>query len=222
MIFTVQPIPPAEAKPWILKRHYAHRMPCVQYAYGLFDGLECVGVCTFGSSANRRTAGMISGFNTMELNRLIAQIKEPNGLSYFVSRCLKLLPRPLSVVSYADPNSGHVGYIYQATNWIYTGQGTRKNGRTDTGVTLFERDGIEYHAKSVSEMIGSASGKNAKEHGFTRLFTPPKHRYFKFIGSKKEKKAMLDALPYPVLPYPKGETKRYDAEHAIDIQKTLF
>ena len=38
-----------------------------------------------------------------------------------VSKCLKLLPRPMIIVSYSDTRQGHNGYIYQATNWIYTG-----------------------------------------------------------------------------------------------------
>ena len=32
----------AETKPFILEVHYARRMPCVQYAFGLFEGGYCV------------------------------------------------------------------------------------------------------------------------------------------------------------------------------------
>lgn len=220
--FTVKQIQKHETYEWILKKHYAKRKPSISWAYGLFaDALE--GVCTFGSGANRNMKSMVEGYDCIELNRLITNEQlEENVLSYFVSRCLKMLPRPTVVVSYADQNNGHNGYIYQATNWVYTGQGTRKDGHTDTGVTLFEKDGKEYHAKTVKELIGSCSGQNAAKNGFTRLFLKPKHRYFYFIGTKKEKKEMAANLPYPILPYPKGENQKYDASHKPNVQMALF
>jgi hypothetical protein len=53
-----------------------------------------------------------------------------NSLSFFVSSCLKELHRelkePLCIISYSDPNAGHHGYIYQATNWLYTGESNPK------------------------------------------------------------------------------------------------
>jgi hypothetical protein len=222
MNYHVQQIKREEARPWILTKHYAHRMPSVSYAFGLYRGAELIGVCTFGSSANRATKTMIDGFDTIELNRLIINESPKNVLSLFVSQCLRQLPSPLVVVSYADPGQGHQGYIYQATNFVYTGQGTRKDGGIDAGVTQFEKNGKNYHAKSVTELIGSASKEIAERHGFKRLFLPPKHRYFYFIGSKTQKKAMRKALRYPVLPYPKGESKRYDAKGAVPTQQLLF
>jgi hypothetical protein len=50
----------------------------------------------------------------------------------------------------------------------------------------------------------------------------PKHRYVYFVGSKTQKKAMRKALKYPVLPYPKGESKRYDSGGAVPTQQLLF
>ena len=46
---------------------------------------------------------------------------ERNVLSFFVSSCLQMLPKPMVIVSFADTSMCHHGYIYQATNWIYTG-----------------------------------------------------------------------------------------------------
>ena len=78
-----------------------------------------------------------------------------------------------------------------------------------------------YHAKSVTEMIGSCSAENASAHGFERIFHTPKHRYFMFLGNKTQRKAMLHALPYPVLAYPKGDNNRYDDSTAIETQEAL-
>jgi hypothetical protein len=32
-----------------------------------------------------------------------------------------MLPKPTIVVSYADTAMGHIGYIYQASNFLFTG-----------------------------------------------------------------------------------------------------
>lgn len=42
-----------ETKPFLLKIHYARRMPCVTDAFGLFVNGELVGVVTYGVPASR-------------------------------------------------------------------------------------------------------------------------------------------------------------------------
>lgn len=124
--FKVDSIAYREIKPWLLKKHYAHRIPSISYAFGLYDigGILC-GVCSFGSPASPFLVKGILGekiYQVLELNRLCVNDNLPrNALSYFVSQCLKRIPKPMIVVSYADTAHNHHGYIYQATNWIYTG-----------------------------------------------------------------------------------------------------
>jgi len=195
----------------------------ISYAYGLFNkNGEIMGVCVFGGSANRNNNKM-GDFDIIELNRLcVNDGLEVNILSFFVASCLKLLPPPLIVISYADPNVGHHGYIYQATNWMYLGQGQRMDGGWDSGVTLFEKDGKQYHAKTVSSLIGGASKDIAEKNGFTRLFLKPKHKYCYFIGNKSQKKKMMQQLKYKIMPYPKGDNMRYDSSFNPTIQLSLL
>ena len=49
-----------------------------------------------------------------------------------------------------------------------------------------------------------------------------KHRYIYFVGNKSQKKTMLNALKYEVMPYPKGDTKRYDSGTTVKTQGMLF
>lgn len=220
--YSIEPVSFESCYPWIMEKHYARRMPSISHKFGLFhDGFLC-GVCTFGSGANRHMKGMVDGFDAIELNRLIIDEAPRNALSFFVAGSLSLLPKPLVVVSYADPNNGHHGYIYQSTNWIYTGKGTRRDGGVDSGVTQFIKNGINYHGKSVGEMIGSCSKQNADKHGFTRVFLEPKHRYLFLLGSKTERKRMKARIPYPVMKYPKGDNTRYDTGKSVETQGTLF
>ena len=124
-----------------------------------------------------------------------------NTLSFFVSQCFKQLPKPMVLVSYADTSQNHHGYIYQATNWIYTGL---SNKFTDYAVK-----GLEHmHHSSIEDSVGRYDkNKNIDKHTLLKekygdkLYLkerPRKHRYFYFLGTKKDKKIMLKNLSYTI------------------------
>lgn len=168
-----------DTKDFILNIHYAHRMPSVSYAFGLYEAEELVGVCTFGKPASPSLCVGICGAdysrNVWELNRLVLKYNKPNEASFFVSRCLKMLPRPMIIVSYADTAQNHEGTIYQASNFIFTGT-----------------------TKARTDMAGK-DGKHSRHHLGDRTKRVPrsaKHRYVYFIGSKVEIKKMKKALTY--------------------------
>ena len=184
--YSVRPINLDETKDFILKIHYAHRMPPVSYCYGLiFNGL-LVGVVTYGMPASNQLCRGICGddhkANVLELNRLCLLNNKKNEASMLVSRSLRLLPKPMIIVSYADTAQGHTGFVYQACNFIFTG--TTKE-RTD---------------------IASEEGKHARHHLgdlSKRQKRSSKHRYIYFLGSKKQVKDYKACLRYPVQSYPK-------------------
>lgn len=193
-------------KEWLLKKHYAKRLPSISYAFGLFGDGIMVGIMTIGKPASNALCIGVCGLEyskyVYELNRLcVNEGLEKNVLSYFLSNCFKLIKDDLIIVSYADTFQGHHGYIYQATNWIYTG---KTKERTDIG---FE-DGTHsrHYDKNIDKSI--------------RKIRYSKHRYIYFLG--KMKKQFIKSLNYSVLPYPKGENKRYDASYSPTLQTQLF
>jgi hypothetical protein len=191
---------------WLLHKHYAKRIPSISYAFGLYDQNILVGVMTIGKPASPSLCDGVCGkeFNqyVYELNRLcINDDLEKNVLSFFVGKCLKSIPDNLILVSYADTLMNHHGYIYQATNWIYTGA-TKE--RTDIG---FE-DGT--HSRHYSKNIDYS----------IRKFRSSKHRYVFFIG--KMKKIFRKNLKYKIENYPKGENKKYDSSYQPQVQINLF
>ena len=129
-----------------------------------------------------------------------------------VGRSLKMLPKPLAVISYADSGAGHVGYIYQATNWHYTG--------ISKGHPEYTIDGKVYHEKNVYNKFGTGSVKKLKEMGLvvTTKRMGDKHRYYFFLGTKQDKRNMINALNFPLIPYPKGKTKRHNFDKQIETQ----
>ena len=210
--YSVKRLMKQEYMEWILKKHYAKRRCSVSYAFGLIKDLQIFGVCTFGYPPNYMYNKGRCLFNdlevtTLELNRLVTNDLDKNCLSYFVSQCLKLLPQPMAVISYADPNVHHTGYIYQATNWYYTGTSTpKKRYHFEDGSTFDIRRGI--HTKGNIVKVEKMK---------------PTFRYLYLLGNKKEKKNMLRKLKMKLLPYPKGDNKRYDSSDLeMYMQNDLF
>ena len=194
-----------ETKPFLLGIHYARRMPCVQYAFGLFKDGKIIGCITYGQPASpslcKGVAGEENRKNVIELNRL-AILPEYNGKnygSYLVSKTLKKLPNYTFVVSYTDWGGWHhVGYVYQATNWLYTGM---TKPRTD----------------KYSE---SGHSRHYAENETRRQIRTAKHRYIYLVGNKRDKKKMMEQLRYPVIKeYPKGDSKHYDTDNPIGLVK---
>ena len=184
--YEVKKITYGETKPFILEVHYAKRMPSVSFAFGLFKENMLVGVVTYGLPASPWLCKGICGDENkhliIELNRLVLTDNLKNEASFLVSKSLKLLPTPRVVVSYADTAQGHVGYVYQACNFLFTG--TTKP-RTD---------------------MAAKDGKHSRHHQgdrTNRVNRSAKHRYVYFLGGKRETKLLLSALRYPIQRYPK-------------------
>ena len=143
-----------------------------------------------------------------------------NNASMLIGRSLAMLPAPAIVVSFADSAQGHVGYVYQATNWIYTGLSAK---RTDWKIR-----GLEHlHGATVADMSRGHENRAdfmREKYGddFYLQDRPQKHRYVFFIGSRSQKAALAKALRYPVMPYPKGESARYDDSAPVATQRILF
>jgi hypothetical protein len=192
----------------------------IEYSFGLYDNNILVGVCSYGTTL---AIGIrkIFNFNVYELNRLcVNEGLEKNVLSYFVSKTINLMPKTCVLLSYADMNQGHSGYIYQATNWIYTGLSAivkeyKVKGQEDMhSQTLFDKSKGKTDRVAYLKML---YGDNLYMD-----YRPRKHRYFYFKGNKYEIKQMRKELKFKEEPYPKGENTRYDASYKPSIQTQLF
>lgn len=221
-LYTVKSIDSYICKEWLLYKHYARRIPPIEYSFGLFDknGLT-QGVITFGTPVSNTLREMFQNYKLIELNRLVVNDGLPkNTLSYFLSQSLKLLPKPLVIVSYADTSKNHHGYIYQATNWLYTGLSAEFKD--------YMVKGMEHlHGASVFDLSRGKENRVEwlKEKFGDKLYMkdrPRKHRYFMFLGNKKDKKNMLNMLPYKIEKYPKGDNVRYDASYIPTSQISIF
>lgn len=185
-----------EAIRFLLPRHYSGRKPSISYAFGYYENNKLKAVCTFGKPASNSLCVGVCGKEysnkVYELNRLCVDGQMEIKLSMFVGWCLnQLKSKDLILISYADTQMNHNGYIYQATNWIYTGM---TKPRTD---------------KYVEGNKHSRHYNNNLQNGL-RKYRSAKHRYIYFATSKKLKKEYMNKLNYKIESYPKGENKRYE------------
>ena len=191
----------------VLSNHYSGRCPGIAYTHGLYDDGNLVGCVIYSTPASGTLCRGVCGADysnyVVELSRLVVTTTVPNAASILVGRSLSMLPDHI-VVSYADCNEyiGHVGYVYQATNWLYTGHGSAEpmwvHPVTKT-VVSYTRRHIDKKAENL--------GLNWKE--LIKIPQVGKHRYVYFTGNKRFVKVAKKYLKYPILPYPKGETKRH-------------
>ena len=201
----VLPINTFEVEPWLLEKHYAKRMCPISYAFGLYEDNQLVGVVTYGVPASPFLCMGVCGEEykdiVLELNRLCLNDGIKNGASFLVGKSLQMLPKPTIVVSYADTSMNHIGYIYQASNFIFTGT-----------------------TKERTDMAGE-NGKHSRHNlgkSENRINRSAKHRYIYFVGNKHQKKLLMNKLNYSIEAYPKGNSQRYNSGKSVKTQQLLF
>ena len=205
-MYSVSKVTRNDCREFIIDIHYAGRFPSVSWAFGLYENESLVGVVTYGtpSSGPLRIgiAGKERSHEVIELNRLCLLNNKKNEASYLVSKSLRMLPRQKIVVSYADTSQGHIGTVYQATNFFYCGLSAK---RTDWKVKGKEH----LHGQTIAdEFRGEPNRSQLMRDKYGDKFylkdRSRKHRYLFIVGSKKYKKQVMNDLNYTIEDYPKG------------------
>jgi hypothetical protein len=184
----------------IVEKHYLHRKAPCSVAFGLFLDNECKGVVVYGTPSSaplrRGIAGDENINNVVELTRLWVCDSVPrNGESFLIGNTLKKSGKEI-VVSYAEIEQGHLGVVYQATNWYYTGLSAKR--------TNWVVEGIDKHCQTIADKYSSQELKELYGDKFSLKPRPRKHRYV-FVNAKgKRKKELLQSLKYKIMPYPKN------------------
>ena len=210
------------AKKMVEKYHYSHLWsPKNNCALGLFydtgeehlffSGNEekLIGVMTYGDPVGRASGQSISKLldrtEVYELTRLYIHDNYGKNIeSWFISQSFKWLkinrPKIRALISYASPVEGHLGTIYQATNWIYQGNRIRPN---DSWLFRLEKNGEWIHGRTLANTYKTNDLEKLKKkirHPFWIKNDLRKHRYIYIL---KNRRSILKNLKYPSLPYPK-------------------
>ena len=180
--------------------HYARSVPAVTLAYSVFDDEnKFCGVIAFGPGATQHIANPYCKWQGQVVELVRVALNGKHGItSQALGKSLKLIKKdaPLVdlIVSYADVDQEHLGVIYQATNWIYTG--LKEAGAS--GSVLIK--GKKMHGRSAGAKYGTRSIEWLRENvdeNARYLGTEGKQKYVYPLNDKMKKQVELLRQPYP-------------------------
>jgi hypothetical protein len=198
----IAPISQIDAKEILIPNHYLHSFPGgTKLSFGVYLDARLLGALTFGVGPylGYKLVKDASPDDVVTLTRLWLSDDLPrNSESRVLGFVLRSLRKETSlkfVLAYSDPAAGHLGTIYQATNWLYTG--------LSSATPLYDiGDGIPHHSRSLAHQLGSHSIRYLTSQGIMVKTVPQmaKHRYIHFLDDSWRTRLLV-----PVLPYPKKE-----------------
>lgn len=147
--WAVQLVSRADVREFIEANHYSKSINglMVSYAFALTFENKVVGAMLYGkmAMANAWKKYGSSADAAIELRRLCLVDDTPkNTESWFIAETLRWIKKNTDVeviVSYADPNYGHSGIIYRASNFKHIGM-------TASGKVIMH-NGKKYHDKAI-------------------------------------------------------------------------
>lgn len=209
------------AKNIIVKNHYTHKWTICELALGLyiekskerFDFPELVGVIVFGPTAGANVSKSVSPLleknQLWELKRLWIDDKcIKNTESWFISQSINYIKNNCKqikcLISYADPDAGHIGTIYQASNWIY--QNIERPPKTSGYVVSFNNGKTWQHGRTLFNKYGTFEFNKLVDQlprPFLIKELSTKERYIYPLVKHSEKRKLMNSLNHKPLPYPK-------------------
>jgi hypothetical protein len=200
----VGPVTPDDVQQFARRYHYTGTGGNMVWRWGLWHGPVLHGVVAY-NLPTRTVCQSVFGVEHVDkvwhMGRLILSDDSPrNSESRLIGGSLKAVERDYpgvwAVLTYAAPDAGHIGYVYQATNAIYTGTSSTEHYYIDT-----------YGQRRSNYVNGHRLSKsNAVSRGWTVHDSQAKHRYVYILGNKSERRQRLKLLKFPVLKYPKQKT----------------
>jgi hypothetical protein len=183
----------AEARAAVRCWHYSRRIgTAVKARYGVWEGGRFVGCVLFNNGANPQ-AGAPYGLPQHETAELIRVALGPHEAptSRVVGIAVRLFrrahPGVRLLVSYADPDAGHVGTLYQACGWLYVGRSC------GTHVAVLPT-GERVHKKSLRRRCGH---NNAYLLGGAWAHPEQKHKYLLPLDEDVRRRVAPLSRPYP-------------------------
>lgn len=179
--------------------HYSHRMPKSKLAkIGVWENSKFIGTVIFGVGA---TAELVKRFGLTpqegcELVR-IALTKHQTPVSRIIAIALKMVTREFPalrlVVSFADPEQGHVGRIYQASGWYYTG---RSQSSEEYIVNGKRWHGRAFRASKPCSLT-TKQAASRMDPNFQVVKGSSKYRYLMPLDADMRRKIEPYRKPYP-------------------------
>lgn len=180
--------------------HYSKSLPTPPLVkIGVWESEKFIGCVLFGRGANNNMYKPY-GLTVTEACELVRVALDAHQVpvSRIVTIAIKLLkksnPKLRLIVSYADPNEGHAGGIYQAGNWIYSGQ-------TSADFKAVDPSGRIWHSRQVSRTgVSRQYGelRRVPKHSDCQMIPlAGKYRYLMPLDVEMRAQILPLAKPYP-------------------------
>lgn len=164
-------------KKFITKYHYLKTVSRGNsHVFCLGVGNKLVGVAMYGEPVGAKCKAKYG--NVIELKRLALSPRcQKNTASWFMAKCHKMLPKGVSVLSYADPSQGHEGTIYKAANFKYLGvQKYPTQYIKVVGVDKLYPSRVMYQVIKGKPTKTNVMLKKKQQEGLTKtVYAPKKH-----------------------------------------------
>ena len=181
------------------KWHYSKSVPVPPLVkIGVWEDGKYIGVVLFsrGASSNLLKPYGLNQDEGCELTR-IALTDHKVSVSKIISVAVKFLkmrsPKLRLIVSFADPQYGHNGGIYQASNWVFCGSTSKSKE--------YWHGGKRLHSRQVSEkgwnIQQGQQRKTLKPSECTIVHTLGKYRYLLPLDKSIRKQIEPLSKPYP-------------------------
>jgi hypothetical protein len=212
------------AKYAVMNWHYSQKMPIGKLVkFGVWENEQFAGCVIYGRGASKEL-GRPYGCDITEVSELVRVALKPNHLTpvtQVVAKTIQMLKetnvKMRLVISFADTRQGHVGKIYQAGNWIYTGKSAENKEYLLEGKWLHSRmTGVAGFAKEASG-LSALTLEQRRELPTRRI--PGKHRYLYPLDRAMRRQVQRLALPYPSAD--EGSTVSHDTS-GVEVQVRLL
>lgn len=177
------------AKYAVEKWHYSKFLPAGKIIkIGVWESNVFIGAVIYSWGANNHI-GSPYGLKQTEVCELVrvALSKHISPVSRIVAETIKKIrmqsPGLRLIVSYADPEQGHNGGIYQAMNWQYAGHSQAQR-------FALRPDGTILHKRTAHSLFGTVVGLQKSKFLW-------KHKYLYPLDRAMRKQIAPLAKPYP-------------------------
>lgn len=183
--------------------HYSSTLPKInKYYLGFYLNGELVGMMTLGYGTRplhtiKKLFPTLESKDYLEIGRMCMTEEMPrNSESQMIKQTIKWLKKNHKeikiLLTWADGMVGKVGYVYQASNFIYCGYSVGE---------MYMKDGIKIHPRSMKSLLVKDGEKDnritvrptneqMKELNI-RYYKGKQYEYIRFLCGKTEKKRLL-------------------------------
>lgn len=214
-MYNIKLINKKDALEMVQKYHYSNTLPKLnKYFLGFYIENKLVGVITLGWGTRplhtiRKLFPSLTTKDYLEIGRMCMTDEMPRNseskmLSELISWIKNNLPEIKVLFTWADGMLGKVGYVYQASNFLYAGYSI-----TD----IYMKDGVKIHPRQMKSLISPKDKRKGVRPTLEQLnkynishYKGKQYRYIFFTCSKTVKKKLLkECLVQLSRKYPKED-----------------